>query len=122
MKRSNSSSFYKTGRLLGKPFSWLLRKEAPLIHLLAKKGLSYRAAKHLMHLLNLVAVALIFLPCIPLWIMIFVVFILLAVYLDIDLSAPSTPASELSEGWDGHGLYDNQLDIRIDGGHFDDNT
>lgn len=99
---------------------WILRKECQF---LIRKGLSASFAKKLTVVINLfILISLLFI-LFPMWMGLVTLIIgaLLLAGVDIDVSPP--PQEEWRMGWNGYGLYDNQFDMRIDGGDMnDDNT
>lgn len=106
---------------LGQPLAWVLRKQHRLADRLVAKGLPHRLVKLALLTLNLFVLTTLLFAMIPMW-MVFIVLIITAIAcsgVDIDF-APPYQHQEWRSGWDGYGLYNNDFDVRIDGGSIED--
>lgn len=122
MKTQTDTTLYNLGKTLGRPLAWVLRKQQPLVHWLAGKGLSALWARRFLTLINLAIVVFVLFWLVPKWIMLLVAFLAVLAFTGVDIDIPETKESEWRMGIDGYGLYDNQFDLRIDGGSANDDN
>lgn len=106
-KRSNKHGiFYTLGKLLGRPLSWLLRKEQCVVNALVNKGFSASLAKRLLTAINLLIFVSILAIIIPKGLIAFVLVFIFIAYAGTDFEMPPPPPKEeWRMGNSGWGLY-----------------
>lgn len=110
--------FYSLGKCLGLPLAWALRVQKPLINWFISKGFSPKFAKGLFIAANLLILAMLLFAFVPIHFILLVIALIALAYkgTGIDVNVDPFKHEEWRMGIDGYGLYDNQLDLRIDGG------
>lgn len=117
----NNKLLYALANTLGKPLAWVLRKQLSIVSWLVSKGWSRGVAKLMVKALNIFILTLILLIMLPGWMALVGLFGAICLIAGIKIDSP-TKNEEWREGIDGYGLYDNHFDMRIDGGHANDDN
>lgn len=107
---------------LGQPLAWVLRQQNRLADGLVAKGLPCRLVTLALLVLNLFVLTSLLFAIIPMWMLFIVLILATTVYSGVDIDFTPPQKEEWRMGIDGYGLYDNQLDLRIDGGNANDDN
>lgn len=120
----NKSPLMLLANTLGWPLAFVLRKQLGLVNWLETKGWSKGLAKLIVKVFDVLVLTILLFIIFPGWMGFVALFVLAAIVLgvDFDIELPKNEAEQWRDGIDGYGLYDNQFDMRIDGGHANDDN